>query len=52
MIMRPFLTALALLVLALGFSDASAQVPYSRLVQAGSAPNDWLTYSGNYNSQR
>src|SRR6266550_2020349 len=39
-------------VLALGFSQASGQVPYSRIVQAGSAPADWLTYSGNYNAQR
>src|SRR6266478_4892754 len=54
MIMRQFCTALVatLLLLALGFSHASAQVPYSRLMQAGSAPADWLTYSGNYNSQR
>src|SRR5205085_8238642 len=34
-------------------AGASAQiVPYGRIVQAGNAPQDWLTYSGNYNSQR
>jgi alcohol dehydrogenase (cytochrome c) len=32
--------------------DAVAQVPYERIVQAGSEPNSWLTYSGNYSSHR
>jgi alcohol dehydrogenase (cytochrome c) len=29
-----------------------AQVPYERLVRAGETPQDWLTYSGSYLSQR
>ncbi|HMI96108.1 MAG TPA: PQQ-dependent dehydrogenase, methanol/ethanol family [Micropepsaceae bacterium] len=51
---RQFLSALvsALIVLAVGISHASAQVPYRRIEQAASTPADWLTYSGNYNSQR
>ena len=27
-------------------------MPYQRIVQAASAPQNWLTYSGNYNAQR
>ena len=33
-------------------APATAQVPYQRIVNAANAPNDWLTYSGNYNAQR
>src|SRR5215471_6114197 len=29
-----------------------AQVPYDRILRAGQEPQNWLTYSGNYNSQR
>src|SRR5881296_1596378 len=29
-----------------------AQVPYERILRAGQEPQNWLTYSGNYNSQR
>src|SRR5213082_3054589 len=29
-----------------------AQVPYERIVHSGQEPQNWLTYSGNYNSQR
>src|SRR6185503_13742875 len=47
---------LALLSLCLGAllatADAIAQVPYQRIVRAASEPQNWLTYSGNYNSQR
>ena len=47
---------LALLLLCLGAlvvaADAVAQVPYQRIVRAASEPQNWLTYSGNYNSQR
>src|SRR5262245_2985550 len=43
-----FLTAAVLLMRL----DAVAQVRYERIVQAGSEPNSWLTYSGNYSSQR
>ena len=31
---------------------AFAQVPYERIVKAESEPANWLTYSGNYKSQR
>ena len=47
---RGIFAAAAALLLASG--AAIAQVPYNRIVQAGNAPGDWLTYSGNYNSQR
>src|SRR5438067_9428839 len=50
MIRRLFVFATALLLLP--GASASAQVPYSRLTQSANAPQDWLTYSGNYNSQR
>jgi alcohol dehydrogenase (cytochrome c) len=53
--MKPMIRALfvlAVFLLAMGSVPVSADVPYQRLVQAGSTPNDWLTYSGNYNSQR
>ncbi len=33
-------------------SLASAQVPYKRIADAEREPSNWLTYSGNYNSQR
>jgi alcohol dehydrogenase (cytochrome c) len=45
-------TALAFAILGLSAMSASAQVPYQRIVNSGQTPNDWLTYSGNYNSQR
>src|SRR5262245_24557201 len=32
--------------------DAAAQVPYQRIVRSANEPQNWLTYSGNYNSQR
>ena len=41
--------ALALAGLSL---PALAQVPYQRIVNAANTPEDWLTYSGNYNGQR
>src|SRR5215510_6316378 len=31
---------------------APAQVPYKRIAGAGAEPGDWLTYSGDYQSQR
>jgi glucose dehydrogenase len=51
---RGIATLLVTLVgLTLGGAASLAQnVPYQRLVNAGNAPQDWLTYSGNYNSQR
>ena len=42
-----------LLILAIAAAAAaSAQVGFDRLVQAEKEPQNWLTYSGNYNSQR
>ena len=29
-----------------------AQVPYERILRSGQEPQNWLTYSGNYNGQR
>ena len=40
------------LLLALSPPSLGQNVPYQRLVQAPATPNDWLTYSGNYTSQR
>ncbi len=42
------LVALALL----GTSLLPAQVTYERLLKASSEPNNWMTYSGNYNGWR
>ena len=42
----------AAILLALGGVQAIAQVPYQRIVRAATTPEDWLTYSGNYSSQR
>ena len=44
--------AVSVALVSLGVALVSAQVPYQRLVNAGQTPNDWLTYSGNYNGQR
>jgi len=43
-----FATLCCLLIPAL----APAQVPYRRIVAAGSEPGTWLTYSGNYQAHR
>ena len=45
------LTAAAFLG-ALAATPAAAQVSYSELVAADEAPENWLTYSGNYRSER
>ena len=50
--MMPRLLVAGLALLLAISANAFAQVPYNRLVQAANAPQDWLTYSGNYNSQR
>jgi alcohol dehydrogenase (cytochrome c) len=50
--MMPRFLFAGLALLALISTNAFAEVPYSRIVQAANAPQDWLTYSGNYNSQR
>ena len=42
----------ALLVLTLISGSLSAQVSYDRLLHAAQEPRNWLTYSGNYMSQR
>ena len=39
-------------LVALLAAPAAAQVPYSRLVEAAGEPESWLTYSGNYRSER
>ena len=41
-----------LITIALGPLNAFAQVPYQRIAAAESEPASWLTYSGNYQSQR
>lgn len=42
-----------LLILAFATAAAaSAQVGFDRIVQAEKEPQNWLTYSGNFNSQR
>ena len=47
------LTSLLSAALITGISSpGSAQVPYQRLVGADREPSNWLTYSGNYQSQR
>src|SRR5204863_8144548 len=46
---RPIL----ILMLILGESLAlQAQVPYERILRSNQEPQNWLTHSGNYNSQR
>ena len=42
----------AAILMGLGATGASAQVPPERLEAAAEAPADWLTYSGTYFSQR
>jgi alcohol dehydrogenase (cytochrome c) len=45
--------AFVALLVVFGTVQAFAQtVPYQRIVRAATTPEDWLTYSGNYNSQR
>jgi alcohol dehydrogenase (cytochrome c) len=45
---RHFLAALALLIPMTAF----AQVPYERLLRSDREPQNWLTYGGNFQSQR
>jgi alcohol dehydrogenase (cytochrome c) len=49
MMRRLVLFSLAIVLSAL---PALAQVPYQRLLRAENEPQNWLTYSGNYNAQR
>jgi glucose dehydrogenase len=44
--------ALLAALLALAGATLHAQVTYDRLLQAGREPQNWLTYSGSYSSQR
>ena len=44
--------AMAAILIGPGVAGISAQVPYERLLDAAQTPADWLTYSGNYSSQR
>lgn len=39
-------------VFALAALNASAQIPYERILNAQDEPESWLTYNGSYNSQR
>ena len=43
---------LALALFGLALADASAQVPFERLRSTADEPQNWLTYSGSYFSQR
>ena len=45
-------TLIALLLLSLLPSGAAAQVSFDRLLRADEEPENWLTYSGSYKSQR
>ena len=45
-------TTTAFLAAALVAAGANAQVSFERLLNAGSEPHNWLTYSGTYASQR
>ena len=45
-------TLIALLLFSLLPSAAAAQVSFDRLLQADEEPENWLTYSGSYKSQR
>ncbi len=49
---RLFAISLAIATTILVCGQGFAQVPYQRLVRAANAPQDWLTYSGNYSAQR
>ena len=42
----------AVLALAISLPALAQVVPYQRLLRAESEPQNWLTYSGNYNAQR
>ena len=44
--------ASALVVMAFGHVPTSAQVTSQRIARSDSEPANWLTYSGNYQSQR
>ena len=48
--LRAILSLLATFVLV--FTPVQAQVTSQRLERAASEPNNWMTYSGGYNSQR
>src|SRR2546422_8006493 len=43
---------LLLMLLVAGLVSVQAQVPYERILRSGQEPQNWLTYSGNYNGQR
>src|SRR3989442_2372489 len=44
--------SLLLMLLVAGLVSVQAQVPYERILRSGQEPQNWLTYSGNYNGQR
>ncbi len=49
MITRGSFAAIATVLI---MADASAQVPYERIVRSDSEPGNWLTYSGSYSALR
>src|SRR5215468_471870 len=42
----------ALLLILIGAGLLEAQVSFDRIIRSGQEPQNWLTHSGNYNSQR
>jgi alcohol dehydrogenase (cytochrome c) len=46
------LAAVAVLALVVGMHAWAADVTYEDILHSGSHPGDWLTYGGNYSSQR
>ena len=52
--MKPLRTLLSLFVLGglLASAELDAQVTYDRILAADDEPENWLTYNGNYSSQR
>src|SRR5262247_4645871 len=42
----------AMLLILIGAGLLEAQVSFDRIIRSGQEPQNWLTHSGNYNSQR
>ncbi len=49
---RPMKCFRALILILVGVTSLHADVTFDRIVKAGQEPQNWLTYSGNLNSQR
>src|SRR5258706_14795104 len=41
-----------MLLFSIALTALAQQVPFERILGSAKEPNNWLTYSGNYNSQR